>query len=298
MNLPISCELNITNYCNLDCYFCSANCSSKKDFHKINMKNLDKIIMQLKRVKCMYVSISGGEPMIHPEFFSIVKKLSENEFIVTLTTNGTLINKETINHIISCGIKWVQISIHSFNGETCKKIMGSDVQSKIFNALDIVNSTEGVGISACIVKNVNNYNEINDISKYLKIKGIPEIIREEIPIGKLLGKKNITIDCDKEDLFNLYTDNRDNNFTKPRKFAITVEGDIVTCSELGVPLGNIFEHDLLEIWNKNKVIGLCKGYGEIDCLAKYYYHCEYIKNKVDTINNESRKNYTDNYTSF
>ena len=75
------------------------------------------------------------------------------------------------------------------------------------------------------------------------------------------------------------------------QIAILVNGDIVPCTELSVKLGNVYQNDLEEVWEKNKVIGLCKGCGDVPCLANYYHHNVEIREKVDAINYDSKQTY-------
>ncbi|WP_039929060.1 MULTISPECIES: radical SAM protein [Thermoanaerobacter] len=63
MKRPVSCEWNITNYCNLKCSFCSMNSSNQKDFEKLNISKIKEVAKKIKEVGCIYVSLSGGEIM-------------------------------------------------------------------------------------------------------------------------------------------------------------------------------------------------------------------------------------------
>ena len=291
---PFSCELNITNHCNLNCYFCSMNSSRIDDFECYDSQNLEVIMEQLKRVKCLYISLSGGEPMTHPRFYEIARTLTENGFKVTMATNGILINDKSIVKIKEAGIKWIQISMHSISDEACAKIMGAPVQKKLLNAIDIVSRTEGIGLTVCIVKNHYNRNEIESIKSYLDDRGITYIFRDELFVGRLKEQSEINYEVLEErkiDLFQKYILNRESKYSKIRKFAILVNGDIVPCTELSVKLGNVYQNDLEEVWEKNKVIGLCKGCGDVPCLANYYHHNVEIREKVDAINYDSKQTY-------
>lgn len=283
---PFSCELNITNKCNLNCYFCSMNSTpSINDFNNYSSENLDIIIQQLKKVHCKYISLSGGEPMVHPNFFSIAQKLNDAGFSVTLTTNGTLINKDSITKIKSSGICWIQISMHSLSPETCKTIMGFNVQQKILNAINLINDTPNIGLTVCIVKNPYNKSEIPDIINYLDARKIAYIFRNELKVGRAKnGHIEIT---DADALLSLYIQNRDNPVGKIRKFAVLTNGDVVTCSELGIPLGNIFKDNLQDIWMNSPLLGLCKGCGDLPCLATYYHNNPILRKKLNEINDKT-----------
>lgn len=280
---PFSCELNITNKCNLNCYFCSMGSGyTVNDFESITIKKLDKIVEQLKKVHCCYVSLSGGEPMVHPEFFEIAKKLTGEGFRVTVATNGTLITEKTISKLMESGISWIQISMHSFTGETCKKIMGYDVQKRIMNAVQLVKNINDVGLTVCIVRNQYNVEEIPQIIKYLKENNITYLLRDELKVGRI--KNTINIELKVDELIDKFIKNRELPNAKIRKFSILTNGDIVSCSELGIALGNIYKDDLQKVWTTSPIFGLCKGCGNTPCLANYYYNNKFIKKKVDEIN--------------
>lgn len=225
---PFSCELNITNKCNLNCYFCSMGSGyTVNDFESITIKKLDKIVEQLKKVHCCYVSLSGGEPMVHPEFFEIAKKLTGEGFRVTVATND-------------------------------------------------------VGLTVCIVRNQYNVEEIPQIIKYLKENNITYLLRDELKVGRI--KNTINIELKVDELIDKFIKNRELPNAKIRKFSILTNGDIVSCSELGIALGNIYKDDLQKVWTTSPIFGLCKGCGNTPCLANYYYNNKFIKKKVDEIN--------------
>lgn len=283
ISYPFSCELNITNKCNLNCYFCSMESTCEVcDFGNFSSENIDVIIRKLKEVYCCYVSLSGGEPMLHPDFYNIATKLIMAGFKVTMATNGTLINETSLKRIEETGISWVQISMHSFTGETCRKIMGFDVQDRIMKAIQLIADKSNMGLSVCIVRNKYNKYEIPQIVEYLESNCIGYLFRDEIGVGRI--KNTILPEPDINKLMKQYVDNRDSDKGKVRKFSILSNGDIVTCSELGIPMGNIFIDNLKEIWINNKIIGLCKGCGNTPCLANYYHNNPLIKKKVDEIN--------------
>ncbi|MBN2015257.1 radical SAM protein [Candidatus Dojkabacteria bacterium] len=115
---------NITNRCNLNCRYCYYNTGIEKrvlqeaNYYKslliINdiSKNFDKIIF------------TGGEPLLYPNLFNLIKKVKEMKLFVQLLTNGVLLEKFS-NQILNSGIDKLSISLDSPITKTNDYLRGS-----------------------------------------------------------------------------------------------------------------------------------------------------------------------------
>jgi radical SAM protein with 4Fe4S-binding SPASM domain len=102
--------LSITNKCNLKCLFCYANAAkSKNDFIKLAF--VKKLFPKLRKLGVQILAITGGEPLLHKDFFKIVKLAKKNFKIIFLATNGYFITERIAKKISKSGISNVQISI-------------------------------------------------------------------------------------------------------------------------------------------------------------------------------------------
>jgi radical SAM protein with 4Fe4S-binding SPASM domain len=63
------------------------------------------------------ITLSGGEPMLHPNFCEFLKKCKEYDFSVNILSNLTLLNDEIINEMKSNRLSSVQVSLYSMNPE-------------------------------------------------------------------------------------------------------------------------------------------------------------------------------------
>ncbi len=101
---------NLTSRCNLDCIHCYADKGSLfvKDMPK---KVCLDTIKELKLLKTPLVIFSGGEPLLYKGIFDLAKYAIDNSIKVSLSTNGTLIDKAMAIKIKSSGINYVGISI-------------------------------------------------------------------------------------------------------------------------------------------------------------------------------------------
>lgn len=77
----------ITTACNLKCSFCH-RANFENEFY--DYQNIEQTIGLLKEHAITNVIISGGEPLLHPHFFDIVKRLREEIFEIDVCSNGVL----------------------------------------------------------------------------------------------------------------------------------------------------------------------------------------------------------------
>jgi len=108
IKIPLNLIISLTNKCNLKCVHCFKSCSSnEKTF--IDYNNLINLLSYFKG-KIRSLQLTGGEPMLHDNFFQILD-FSKKNFSTMITTTGTLINEKNIEKFI--GVNSVQLSLYS-----------------------------------------------------------------------------------------------------------------------------------------------------------------------------------------
>jgi MoaA/NifB/PqqE/SkfB family radical SAM enzyme len=99
-----SIELAIIYACNLKCPGCYA-----EDLKNPTMLTKEQIIGFIKKYKPMHVNITGGEPLLHPKLYEIIKEIPKS-VVVSLVTNGSLLTKQNIKDLKKSGLNTIQIS--------------------------------------------------------------------------------------------------------------------------------------------------------------------------------------------
>lgn len=96
-NLPLGGSIELLPLCNMDCKMCYVHMSKEEMDRQGRMLSCDEwlnIAYQAKEMGVLYFLITGGEPLLYPEFKRLYTSVIDLGFVVTLNTNGTLINKE------------------------------------------------------------------------------------------------------------------------------------------------------------------------------------------------------------
>ena len=119
---PLYVKIKINYGCNLKCEMCKHWRETREP--PISMERFKTVISELAELECKKIHFSGGEPMLRPKLPELVEHASSFGMRVTLTTNGTLVDKEKAKALISAGLRGVNISIDSPIRKVHEKIRG------------------------------------------------------------------------------------------------------------------------------------------------------------------------------
>jgi len=108
---------NLVRRCNLTCKHCYS-ISADHDFAgELSTEEVYRVMEDLKGFRVPVLILSGGEPLLRPDIFAIARRAKAMGFYVGLSTNGTLIDAESIDAIAATGFDYVGISLDGI-GET------------------------------------------------------------------------------------------------------------------------------------------------------------------------------------
>jgi MoaA/NifB/PqqE/SkfB family radical SAM enzyme len=114
-----------TRKCNLSCGYCN----EYDDFSPpIPTETMLRRIDLLAGLKTAIVTISGGEPLLHPELDKIIQRIRQHGMIAGLITNGYLLTPKRIQALNDAGLEHLQISIDNLEPD--------DVSMKSLKVLD------------------------------------------------------------------------------------------------------------------------------------------------------------------
>jgi len=111
--------------CNLACTYCN----EFDDFSQpVPTETMFQRVDKLAELGTSVITISGGEPLLHPELDAIIGRIRKNGTISGLITNGYLLVAERIQRLNRVGLEWLQISIDN--------VTPDDVSKKSLKVLD------------------------------------------------------------------------------------------------------------------------------------------------------------------
>jgi len=111
--------------CNLACTYCN-------EFDDVSdpvpIEEMERRIDELGRLGTSVITISGGEPLLHPELDRVIARIRKTGAIAGMITNGYLLMPERIERLNRAGLDHMQISIDN--------VMPDDVSKKSLKVLD------------------------------------------------------------------------------------------------------------------------------------------------------------------
>ena len=115
---PLLAHLIPVRRCNLACTYCN----EFDDFSKpVPAETMFQRVDKLAELGTSVITISGGEPLLHPELDVIITRIRKHGMIAGLITNGYLLTPERIQRLNRAGLEWLQISIDNVTPDEVSK---------------------------------------------------------------------------------------------------------------------------------------------------------------------------------
>jgi MoaA/NifB/PqqE/SkfB family radical SAM enzyme len=146
--------------CNLACKYCNEfDDVSKPVPTDVMFRRVDK----LGEFGTSVITISGGEPLLHPELDQIIRRIRQNGAVAGMITNGYLLVPERIERLNRAGLEWLQISIDNVNPDDVSKKSLKVLDKKLQNLADY--ATFHVNINSVVGGGVHNPQDALTIGK-------------------------------------------------------------------------------------------------------------------------------------
>jgi len=166
----ISSSIDITNSCNLRCVHCyirDTDCGEQLTYEEICH-----ILDQLADEGCLWLCITGGEPLVRPDFRDIYSYAKHKGFIITIFSNGTLLTPIIADFLVKQPPFVIDITLYGMTAETYEKVTGVPGSfSRCINGIELaVERHLPVKLKTIIL--TLNAHELHDMRRYAKRLGV------------------------------------------------------------------------------------------------------------------------------
>ncbi|MDP4270015.1 MAG: radical SAM protein [Bacteroidota bacterium] len=189
--------VEITTDCNLRCPGCYRGCNRDDNIAlHVPLEQVMANVLEMKRIRnCQIISLSGGEPLLHPDLESIVRFIRDNQMFPFVHTNGLLLTPELITRLKRAGLAGLIIRVDSLsrNRATTEEALNS-VRQKYG---EMVNAIGGIHLTFLCVVNKENIGEINSVVKWSITNAKLVDFITFIPMRQVLFQKTDVIDSSK-----------------------------------------------------------------------------------------------------
>lgn len=169
-NIPLSASFELTYQCNHKCIHCYQPSPHQAE-DELTTVQIKYILQQLADARCLFLALTGGEPLLHKDFWEIAEYAFRKNFAVTLQTNGSLLTRSSIGRIKELNFFQVHISLLGADSKTHDAITGYPGSfEKVIKATQaLLEKKVTVFLKVTLIR--ENVNQLRQIDKLVKNLG-------------------------------------------------------------------------------------------------------------------------------
>ncbi|MBL7114619.1 MAG: radical SAM protein [Kiritimatiellae bacterium] len=115
--------ISLTERCNLRCVHCYVGFPHKAS-DELSTSEWKRIIDELADEGCLFLLITGGEPLLRPDFCEIYSYARKQGMLTAVFTNGTCVTDEHCQLFSDLPPRYVETTLYGASTETYEKITG------------------------------------------------------------------------------------------------------------------------------------------------------------------------------
>lgn len=265
LNIPLGIHFELTYKCNFNCVHCYNRKYSKERKPELEKNKIINIIDELYDAGMFYLSFTGGEVFTKNDFLEILQYSCSKNLVISILSNGSLINNKFIKIIKSNESINLEISIYGFSNNTYNIITRSNINFE--SILNNLNSLKDFS-NRVVLKFIpfhENLHEIKNFTEYCIENGFKFAFNPGIFYPKVDGNKsNVSYSLTENDYLKLIK----NKIRGPKlnnifslscvmgrtRGAITPDGDVSPCEFLtAIKFGNLNEFSFRDIWYGDEI---------------------------------------------
>jgi len=280
---PLDIVLAITNNCNLRCIYCYRAAGNALR-NELTTSEIFDILDQVSALKIVRIFLTGGEPLIRPDFVDIVRAVIRHNIHPYISTNGVLANESLVKSLKEAGLPIIQVSLDAVTQKNFELLAGTPERLDLVKAAIQLFVKHGIKVTVKSVITKINWREAAGIIKFCADSGVSRISLEGFGISYggrggldlcINEGEAVQLSATVERLRTEYAGKMEVEGFKQAKhwekrediiacgglissFVIQPNGDVALCENLGnvdsLVFGNVREKKIAKIWGNKKIM--------------------------------------------
>jgi radical SAM protein with 4Fe4S-binding SPASM domain len=273
-NIPFCVLIELTRRCNLQCMHCYALRDPSRG--ELPTARLREVLDELREMGTLYLTFTGGEPMVREDFLEILFYASQKGFSIQLSTNGVLVDKRIAKTLSGLKIFYVGLSLYGATPQTHDFITGS--KGSFERTLQAIRLLKGEGLHLVLkfIMMKPNQVEYRGMLRLAEAMELPYRIDTLITPRDDLSYDTRWLAVDEDLLSEIFKDHFEDSAptckTPPEDLgdftcfmgktlcSINAYGDLYPCVQLPIPAGNLLESSFREIWEGSALLEEIRNY--------------------------------------
>ena len=175
LKTPISGTFELTPVCNMSCRMCYVRMTKQQQEAIRPLISADEWIKLGKTAKdngLLFLLLTGGEPFSRPDFKEIMQALHRMGLVISINSNGTLINEETVEWLKETPPSRINMTLYGASDETYARLCGN--HHGFTQATNAIRLLKDAGITVKLNCSVTPYNacDLEEIMAFAKREGL------------------------------------------------------------------------------------------------------------------------------
>lgn len=265
-------QWHVTHRCNLRCAHCYQD-----DFSAFESGDAaEEVLGQYQELLGAldmkgFLNVTGGEPLTHPDLFSILEQAKHMGLETAVLTNGTLIGRREARRLKACGVGYVQVSLDGMR-KTHDGIRGEGSFDAAMAGIRWLRS-EGIFTTVSFTAQRSNAKDFSKLARHCRDACVDKLWFDRVVISAEDDRGRLSLTPkESNDLFRkaaklsrttparciralqfLECENAPvyKCTAAERLLAVLANGDVMACRRLPLVLGNVRDQSLISIYHDN-----------------------------------------------
>ena len=161
-------QLTLTNRCQCNCLHCGVSGLRQVVSGELSIEQILAVFQDLKQAGCQIIDLFGGEPTLRSDLFEIISAAKSFGFIVSLESNGLLLDETYIQRLEAAGLDQIYLSLDDYRAEH------HDLQRGKTGSFDCAvralkaGSTSRIIMHVSVVPRSRDFFESGDINRFME----------------------------------------------------------------------------------------------------------------------------------
>lgn len=264
---PVAAMLQLTARCNLRCRHCY-QVTRRTD--ELSTARWLGVLDELRDARVLFLTLSGGEPLLRPDFFDICGRARELRFALQLKTNALLVDRGIADRLASLAFLDVQMSLYSTRSRVHDAVTGLRGSHRRLMSAARMLVRRDVRVSMMTPIMSVNVDEIDDLVSLADREGFDWSMDPHVNACEDGGCSPLELRTSDEQLERVFSHPRlvDPEAVRHRArtrrasdrvcnagrvgCTITASGEVLACPLLAISFGNVRRRRFARIWKSSR----------------------------------------------
>lgn len=276
-NVLVSALVELTYACNLDCFYCYNDLGLPGE--PLSRAQWERLFEDLAALQVLQLTLTGGEPLAHPDFFALGRRARELGFLIRIKSNGHAVDEARARRLRDeVDPFMVEVSLHGARPET------HDRQTRVAGSFERLVGNLGamarVGLRVKLNATLTAWNEgeVEPMFALADRLGLPLGFGATVTPRDDGDATPLTVAPSRAAVARLYRVLGDRSPDPPAGegctpppssekncgagssgIAVDPHGNVYPCVQWRRPLGNLHQASIREIWESSPVLPAVRG---------------------------------------